>query len=81
MSNTLKLLESIVSKKPTDTQAIFEELMLEKIRDRVNEFSETVTENFFNEVEDEDDDEEIVAESKKKKKEKEDDEDEDEKED
>lgn len=61
---TEHLLESIISKKPSEFRIIFEELMVEKLKEKVSERTDIVAESLF-------DQDELEESSHKKKKKKE----------
>lgn len=54
MSNTAKLIETAVLKKPADFKETFKELMVEKMRDVITEHSDHVAETLFDESDDDD---------------------------
>jgi len=63
MSNKLEaLLESVVDKKPADFAEIFEDIMVEKMRSAVDDYSVFVAENLFVNEEEEDELEEDESE-------------------
>lgn len=72
---TENLLESIVSKKPAEFKTIFEDLMVEKLREKIDDRAVHVAESLF----DQEDLEESSHKKKKKKESCEDDHDEKEK--